>query len=124
MRHAKAIVIFGMLVTFLASATLTHASPVNYGGITCRPTVSCPDSSDAPTASEDIVAQGNSCVAGMGYSSNEGSFFDSMGLDSSGCLSLNSGVTPKNSAHTLPKCCVVKLPSDGTCHLHCDSIAN
>lgn len=106
-----------------SSKSLEKKKDAVFGVTRCRPNFACAsiknqDSSSAVISS--LVGISNNCVKKyFGMVSQTGYFDDSIGLDSSDCLTTKKLATDPTGITMTPKCCV-KQESDGqTCYVNC-----
>jgi len=97
-----------------------------FGKYNCKPAFPCSDTTNSDKARE--VAQklssiGEQCASrGLGMTSNGSMFEESLGLDSSLCLT-SKAIETKDGMTMTPKCCVVPVDETGrVCQLVCTKI--
>lgn len=124
MRRAAFTLVFSLLALFpVALRAQDNGETPVFGQATCQIAPPCPVSNDAESirnATSSVLVAANTCVQErLGLRGGDDGFFEeSMGLDSSLCLTTRPRPRSQLGLTMTPKCCVV---SSGTnaCHVVC-----
>lgn len=94
----------------------------SFGSATCAQDLSCSTLRYDSNAAAQLSGVATACLARyLGMSSKTPYFDQNSGLDTSGCLTINSDFTPVDNY--TPKCCLIE-PNSGSdkCYLVCEQI--